>query len=394
MALQSSGAISFGNINTELGVASNTLLSLNSTAARTLAGKVTGVISLSNFYGKSRSTTYINGQPWKMQYWFNTTQSSSDLTGWVTRPPDFPIKLRDACAIVTKGRVYIIGGINQYLNPISTIYTTTLTNGRIGNWVTTTSLPAPRGKGCVVLIGNKIYYLGGMLTYNTVSNVVYVATVASDGTIGSWSTTNSLAVAVSNASAVITKNRIYMIGGSTASSYIGAVSTVQTASIDSEGNIGTWSTTTSLPAPFCLFGVVKTNSHIYLVAGEDQATGAVTTTYHAPIDSDGVIGTWTTGTAMPGCNYGAVTVYSQGKAYVFGWNTSFALYVASINADGTLGSWSTGTSLPFYQGWGACFITSSRLYLVGGQSNGDVTERVSYVAFSGGLDNYLNSSYS
>lgn len=59
MALQSSGAISIANINTELGVASTTTRSLNDTVARTLAG-VAGsgtTISMSNFYGKSSRVT-------------------------------------------------------------------------------------------------------------------------------------------------------------------------------------------------------------------------------------------------------------------------------------------------------------------------------------------------
>ena len=55
MTLQSSGAISIANINTELGVASTTTLSLNDSAARTLAGVASGPISMSNFYGKSNA---------------------------------------------------------------------------------------------------------------------------------------------------------------------------------------------------------------------------------------------------------------------------------------------------------------------------------------------------
>lgn len=55
MTLQSSGAISIANINTELGVASTTTRSLNDSAARTLAGVASGAISMSNFYGKSNA---------------------------------------------------------------------------------------------------------------------------------------------------------------------------------------------------------------------------------------------------------------------------------------------------------------------------------------------------
>lgn len=59
MALQGSGAISFNNINVELGISGTATISLNDTAVRTLAGVASGAISMSNFYGKS-STVTIN----------------------------------------------------------------------------------------------------------------------------------------------------------------------------------------------------------------------------------------------------------------------------------------------------------------------------------------------
>lgn len=53
MTLQSSGAISFSNINVELSLTSTAQISLNDTAVRSLAGVASGAISMSNFYGKS-----------------------------------------------------------------------------------------------------------------------------------------------------------------------------------------------------------------------------------------------------------------------------------------------------------------------------------------------------
>ena len=61
MTLQSSGAISLGNVNTELGRSSTATISLGETAVRTLAGVSSGAIALSSLYGKSNVTFSPDG---------------------------------------------------------------------------------------------------------------------------------------------------------------------------------------------------------------------------------------------------------------------------------------------------------------------------------------------
>lgn len=58
MTLQSSGAISLGNVNTELGRSATATISLDETAVRTLAGVSSGAISLASLYGKSNGPTF------------------------------------------------------------------------------------------------------------------------------------------------------------------------------------------------------------------------------------------------------------------------------------------------------------------------------------------------
>lgn len=55
MALPSSGEITFAMINIELGRTATTPMTLNDTDVRALAGRPSGAISLSDFYGKSNS---------------------------------------------------------------------------------------------------------------------------------------------------------------------------------------------------------------------------------------------------------------------------------------------------------------------------------------------------
>ena len=53
MSLQSTGTISFNNINVELGLSSTATITLNDAAVRTLAGVPSGPINLYSFYAKS-----------------------------------------------------------------------------------------------------------------------------------------------------------------------------------------------------------------------------------------------------------------------------------------------------------------------------------------------------
>jgi len=57
MTLQASGAISFSDVNTELGLSSTSQISMNDTAVRTLFNQASGAISMTAGYGKSNTST-------------------------------------------------------------------------------------------------------------------------------------------------------------------------------------------------------------------------------------------------------------------------------------------------------------------------------------------------
>ena len=90
MTLPVSGAISFNDINVELGVAGTTQASLGQSSYRTLAGVASGAISMSNFYGKSNRVS--------ISYTFsaNTANASlnlSTISGYAAGTSDITVTI-------------------------------------------------------------------------------------------------------------------------------------------------------------------------------------------------------------------------------------------------------------------------------------------------------------
>ena len=330
------------------------------------------------------ATTYINHRPWVQQYRFNE-EILADITGWAAGT-SLPGALSASKAVITKNRVYLLGGYNT-----STVYTAPINvDGTLGAWEAGTSLPAALSNSSLIVTKNRVYLLGGKSGSSAVATV-YTAPIDEDGIIGTWDTAPSLPGILQSSSAVVTKNRVYLLGGYADA----AVATVYTAPINEDGTVGTWETAPSLPGVLHLSSEIVTKDRVYLLGGHN-GSGPVATVYTAPINEDGTLGTWATGTGLPAIRNSASVVVTKNRVYfIGGWATSQSVntvYTAPINEDGTLGTWATGTNIPGNLGTSQAIVTSSRIYLLGGQVTGLVAT-VYTAPFPGGKNDYSDDSY-
>jgi N-acetylneuraminic acid mutarotase len=285
-------------------------------------------------------------------------------------------------AIVTKKRVYLLGGrINNRVS--ATVYTAPINvDGTLGSWSTGPDLPGAVAFSHAVVTKNRVYLLGG---YNNgiYSATVYTAPINVDGTLGSWSTGTSLPGPLTTSSAIVTKNRVYLLGG-----YVNGtpISTVYTAPINADGTLGAWSTGTSLPETVHGSQAIVTMNRVYLLGGY-TGTSYLSTVYTAPINADGTLGVWTTGTPLPGTAVIPQAIVTKNRVYLLGGHNSSTVYTAPINADGTLGAWSTGTSLPGTVVSSQAIVTKNRVYLLGGCINGSESSTVYTTLISKSLNN-------
>ena len=165
-----------------------------------------------------------SGQPWQQQYQINDTQS--DNIGVWTTGTALPSLLGRGVVFVTKNRVYLCGGDINQPTFSATVYTAPInTDGTIGTWTTGPSLPGGRASASCIVTKNRVYLFGGYTGSASPTDTVYTTVINSDGTIGNWTTSANLPGNICESSAIITKNRVYLLGGYNGSSYISTVYT-------------------------------------------------------------------------------------------------------------------------------------------------------------------------
>ena len=330
------------------------------------------------------NTIYGNGKPWVNQYNLNSLQSAT--FSWSTSGT-IPATLYRAAGAITKDRAFIFGGHNGSA-AVATVYTATIgADGTLGTWSTTTALPVALYQHQVIVTKNYVYILGGQTTSGAASSATYMAPINSNGTLGGWQTGTALPGPVMASQAFVTRNRVYLIGGDSGA---GTLSTVYTATIDTNGLIGTWSAVGNIPTQLSASQVIVTKNRVYLLGGDNTASRSAV--YTAPIDADGVLGTWSAATSLPAAVHGAVAYTTKTKVYLIGGrngSTSLStVYTAPINSDGTLGTWSTGTALPAAIDYPVLVASKNKLYLLGGRTGTTALNNARIASISGGMSDY------
>jgi N-acetylneuraminic acid mutarotase len=347
-----------------------------------------GLNDYSQFYAVDNSVNYMeagSGKPWQQQYQINLTQTD-DITGWITDSSVLPSPVHGASVVVTKNRVYLLGGFNSVA--LSTVYTAPInTDGTLGTWVSDTSLPVALQSASAITICNKVYLIGGSNTAFVGLNSVYVSTINSDGTLGTWSSYGTLPGSTHSPAVIVTKNRIHVIGGY----HNGAISTVYSAVVNIDGSIGVWSTGTALPITLYQCSTLVTKNRVYLIGG-NNGTSARSTVYTAFINNDGTLSSWTADTSLPGALSGSSCFVSKNRVYVFcghnGTTYVSTAYTAPINADGTLGTWVAATSTPGVVISAQAFATLNKLYILAGNNGTNPLSTIYSAPLLEGLNDY------
>ena len=289
-----------------------------------------------------------------------------------------------ATSVAYNGYVYELGGING-ATPIATVeYASINANGTLGTWTATTSLPQAVYSSTSVTYNGYVYELGGSTVNGSASTngtVNYgLINNGGPGIISAYTATTSLPVATHWATSVVYNGYVYEIGGESATAVL---TTVDYAPINTNGTLGSWTATTSLPAATASATSVEYNGYVYEIGGCNPSCFTSTVDY-ASINANGTLGSWTATTSLLTATDGASSVAYNGYIYEIGGNTSAAVVAtvdyAPINANGTLGAWTATTSLPAVIEYPNSVIYNGYVYDIGGYSGTAGVATVDYAA--------------
>jgi N-acetylneuraminic acid mutarotase len=285
------------------------------------------------------------------------------------------------------GHLYLTGGgtnstAGTIYSDVQTVAINT-TPDQVANmysWIATTTFGAGKGSASAqvttranhgsAVYNGYIYLVGGSAPGATLTSVHY-APLNANGTIGAWAQATSLPLARAGMATVAVNGYLYAIGGQDNTPTIAATSYV--APINADGTIGSWTTTTPLTSARTNEGIVYYNGYMYTTGGLLDTAGTLTTRVeYAPVNADGTIGTWVITTALPAGLAAHSSVAYNGRLYAIGGalsaGTTAEVKSAPINADGTVGSWMTTTSLPSGRSYTMARVYQGYVFLVGGYS--------------------------
>ena len=307
---------------------------------------------------------------------------------WTTSSNQTPVDVSGAPSVEYNGYAYVLGGTSSDLGSVDSnyvFYAKLSSNGSVGSWTTSSnSLPQYLYYPSAAAANGYIYVMGGYAVSGGFQSAVYYAKINSDGSIGTWTTSsNSLPQAMYEGSGATNNGYIYFLGGINSSE--APVNTVYYAKLASDGSVGSWTTNTNhLPQSIDDTATFTNGGDVYVLGGVTNSSTS-NAVYYARFNSDGSIGTWTTSSnSLPQALDGPTAASAGGYVYVTGGNNSSddsqnTVYYAPLSSNGSVGSWTTSSnSLPQTVQLSSSITYDGYLYVFDGQNNGNTVKTVYY----------------
>ena len=276
----------------------------------------------------------------------------------------YPVSI-DPTVIVTTSANFALGGnVESNVDIASDRVKRTTVGGSIGPWAATTNLPTARYGHTTVPYNGFLYFAGGY-TGGTQADVRY-ATINANGTLSTFTNTTAMPVGRNNHSSVAANGYLYIIGGRTAAGVY--LNDVIKAPINANGSLGAFSTAGTFTTGRLDHASVVAHGRLYVIGGWSSGT-SLSDVQVAPILANGDLGTFTATTSLPAVRSNHNAAVHNGFIYVAGGAGSNAVLFSRIGADGTLGPFISTSTFNVARGDASVVAYGGSLYIYGGYSS-------------------------
>lgn len=253
--------------------------------------------------------------------------------------------------------LYALGGFNGSKSLVTVDRTKLGGDGSLGEWSETTALPVAIGGHVGEVIGNVVVVAGGMGMTGHV-DTSYSSVIQDDGSLGAWKQGGSIGQRRMHGGSFVLKDAMYILGGFDDPTVF---DDVVRATIAADGTIGEWKKIGTLPVPRSHFGLTQVNGYVYLTGGLDKSALSnppmLADVYRARLAEDGTLTEWTAMPKLPAGISTQASFFYGGYLYVAGGihtEPSAAqdarVWRAAIQPDHGLGTWEAAAPLPVARG--------------------------------------------
>ena len=277
---------------------------------------------------------------------------------WIARA-DMPTGRWELSTCVVDGKIYAIGGAGPVYEALRTVE---VYDPATDTWTTKSEMPTARQGLSTSVVNGRIYAIGGgaasSVSYESVE--VFSAVEEYDPATETWTTKSEMPTARVCHHASVVDGKIYVIGGSDAStpddrSHVRTVEVYDPAT-------DTWIQQGVMPASRASGFSSVVNGKIYLIGG-----------YGGPQrveEYDPATDTWTTKSEMPSARRSLSTSALDGRIYAFGGyvpGVSGHPGVATVEVyDPATDTWSTAPDLPSARFALRTSVVDGKIYVIGG----------------------------
>jgi len=306
------------------------------------------------------------------------------IPGW-KKTNAMTIARAGAAAVSHGNRVYLIGGVDgaSFLNTIESAQINA--DGSLSRWVVISKMPEARGFMSAVIYKERMYVVGGAngsYGKNLLSSIVS-APILKTGLLGNWRTEKEKLLTPRRCSKLFVKdNVLHVLGG-----FGGALlDTVETSRFAMSGVLEPWVLQEkTMTMPRYVNEVKRVGDYALVVGGHHPTQGKGMAEVEYAHLSEGDI-SWRTATPMNTGRYAFASATYKQMLYVFG-GISGAEYLNSserIFVDRNIASnkWVKSVNLPEFMANFTTLVKDNRIYLVGGSTRYRYMSNVWWATFN------------